>query len=500
MDRRGFLRATGAVGGAALFGGMAAGCVPAHSSGGVGAEYQPTTLPTGSILDLPATEAPIDHVVILMMENRSFDHYLGWLSRDEGYLERGLSRYGAGFAVDAQSHQSYPDPAGAMVDTFHLDPTSMANPWRGCGFADPGHGWDAGHAQRDGGFLAEGSNNDRYALGYYEADDLPFHSRMARRFTTFDRYHCSELTSTQTNRRYLHSAQSGGWNNNYIPIKEGGFQFDTIWDRLRRAQVPVASYFSDLPSLAFWGFRMGPILKPIDQYFDACSAGRLPNVTFLDPPYAKWWQADDHPHADPNAGQRFLRDVFEAFVESPHWGNGMFVVTYDEWGGFFDHVAPPQLPDVLASDDDATNFGQAGFRVPTLMASPYARPGFVDHRTYDHTSIMRFLEWRFLGAPPEGPGGDLSWSLTVRDRNANNIGASLGAADPDPGVFDLGDLPLPAPTGSCEGEGWVQLPGTQLRDEGGPGLELQDLVERGFFEQVGLSSEPSSMAGTWVAG
>jgi phospholipase C len=245
---------------------------------------------------------------------------------------------------------------------------------------------------------------------------------------------------------------------------------------------------------------MGPILKPIDQYFDACRAGSLPNVTFLDPPYAPNWQADDHPHADPNAGQRFLRDVFQAFVESPHWGNGLFVVTYDEWGGFFDHVAPPQLPDVLASEDDATNFGQAGFRVPTLMASPYAKPGYVDHRTYDHTSIMRFLEWRFLGAPPEGPGGDPSWSLTVRDRNANNIGASLGAADPDPGVFDLGDLPLPAPTGSCDGVGWVQLPGTQLRDEGGPGLELQDLVDTGYFERVGLSSEPSSMAGTWVDG
>ena len=499
MDRRRFLRTTGALGGAAVFGNALAACAPTGPSGGVGAEYHPTRVPAGSMLSLPASEAPIDHVVVLMMENRSFDHYFGWLSRDEGYLERGRSRYGGDFSIDARSHQSYPDPAGTIVDTFHLDPSSMANPWRGCGFEDPGHGWNAGDAQGEGGLLADGSNYVRYALGYYEGDDLPFHSRMARRFTTFDRYHCSCLTSTQTNRRYLHSAQSGGWNTNYIPLKEGGFQFDTIWDRLRRAQVPVGSYYSDVPSLAFWGTRMGPILRPIDQYFDHCESGKLPNVTFLDPPYGPWWQADDHPHADPHAGQRFLRDVFQAFVESPHWEHGLFVVTYDEWGGFFDHVRPPVLPDELASDDDALNFGQTGFRVPTLLASPYARPGYVDHRTYEHTSIMRFLEWRFLGAPPEGPGsGAAPWSLTVRDRTANNIGASLGATDPDPEVFDLGDLPLNGPTADCDGTPWIQLPGTALKDQGGPGLELQDLVETGYFEQLGLPSEPSSMAGTWA--
>src|SRR6478735_4024818 len=124
MDRRGFLRATGALGGAALLGNAAAACVPvpAHSSGGIGAEYFPTTVPGGSILDLNASEAPIDHVVVLMMENRSFDHYMGWLNRDAGYLERGMSHYGGDFAIDALSNQSYPDPTGTMVDTFHLDP------------------------------------------------------------------------------------------------------------------------------------------------------------------------------------------------------------------------------------------------------------------------------------------------------------------------------------------------------------------------------------------
>ena len=530
MNRRGFLRTSSLYGSAALLGeSLLNGCAvqpPAAVTPGTGAEYQPTRLPTGSLLSLPASEAPIDHVVILMMENRSFDHYMGWLSRDEGYLERGLSRYGSSFSIDALSSQTFtdntPGGTGEAVDTFHLPADPMANPWRGCGFNDPGHGWKSGYAQRDGGFLAPRSGNDKYALGYYEADDLPFHSRMARRFTTFDRYHCSALTSTQTNRRYLHGAQSGGYNYNYVPLLEGGFQWDTIWDRLRAANVSVGSYFCDVPSLAFWGGRMGDIIAPIDQYFERCATGTLPSVTFLDPPFLPWWQADDHPHSDPAAGQRFLRDVFRAFAESPHWQSGAFILTYDEWGGFFDHVAPPVLPDKDGVSAEGYNYAQAGFRVPTIVASPYAKPGFVDHTRYDHTSIMRFLQWRFLGAPPEGAGGDgAPWSLTERDRAANNIGACLAAENPDPVVFDLDDLPLRGATPDCEGGAYApnlsqqpergprtttSAPLPVLAPEmaadpvtsGGPGGDFEDLAEIGYFEQVGLRFEASSMAGTWV--
>lgn len=527
IDRRRFIQATGLAGTAAALGTTLSSCAPPVDFDGIGREYFPSHVPDGSILNLPASSAPIDHVVVLMMENRSFDHYFGWLGRDADYLERGVRNYGPTFRIDAQSHQSYADPDGSDVATFHLSSDTISDPWRGCGFNDPGHSWMAGLAQRDGGFLSEGSGNDRFALGYYEGDDLPFLSRLARRFTTFDRYHCSALTSTQTNRRYLHSGWSGGHNNNYIPLKEGGFQFETIWDRLIRAGVPVRSYFSDLPSLAFFGNRLSGMWNPIEQYFDDCRYGKLPAVTFLDPPYLPWWQADDHPHADPRAGQRFLRDVFRSFARSPHWERGAFIITYDEWGGFYDHVAPPKLPDVLAGvREDGYDFGQAGFRVPTVLASPYARPGFVDHRTYDHTSIMRFLEWRFLGAPAEGPGGGSDWSLSLRDRHANNIGASLGMANPDPDLFDIDDLALPAPLpASCDSTTYVQPPGASLAatasattaaptttpvsvaarefgwdDAKGPGADLVEAHEIGFFERIGVPYEPSDVAGTWADG
>jgi hypothetical protein len=169
--------------------------------------------------------------------------------------------------------------------------------------------------------------------------------------------------------------------------------------------------------------------------------------------------------------------VFRAFVSSPHWKSGAFFVTYDEWGGFFDHVSPPVFADDRASSHDADNFGQAGFRVPTLLASPYAMPGGVDHRAYEHTAILRFLEWRFLGAPAQGPGGG-QWSLTKRDRSSENMGITLRASQPDPEIaFDLG-MRIPAPSPSCS----ARYPGHPGNPSPDPfdSPELIDLMTKAF--------------------
>ena len=170
----------------------------------------------------------------------------------------------------------------------------------------------------------------------------------------------------------------------------------------------------------------------------------------VDPSFFGAGQNDDHPLADIRAGQAFLRNVFKAFAQSPQWQRGAFIATYDEWGGWFDHVPPPHFPDDRANADDLLDFSQAGFRVPTVLASPFARPGMVDDRTYDHTSILRFLEWRFLGAPPEGPGQDTdTWFLTRRDRYASNIGASLSQVPIDMELNFNIDVPIAAPSPAC---------------------------------------------------
>jgi phospholipase C len=490
MERRTFIR--GALGAGAA---MAAGSrLPSALSSVLGpAAVGP------SILDLPAREAPIDHIVVLMMENRSFDHYLGWLATDPAYLQAGQSRYGAGFTIDGDQTQSYVDPAtGQPVDSFHLPSRAgETNPFRGCGHPDPGHGWDAGRAQRDGGFLAGGSGNDEYALGYYRAGNVPFYAKLARRFTVFDRYHCSLLGPTFPNREYMHSAQSGGKKDNSLPNAAGGelgFSWETIWDRLAKKAPLVTKgyYFVDLPAIGLWGPRLLPYARHLEMFFADCLLGTLPQVTFVDPGFTTGLRTDDHPHADIRAGQRLVYDIFKAFRQSRHWKKGAFFITYDEWGGFFDHVPPPLLPDDRASADDQNNFAQAGFRVPTIMASPYARPGFVDHRQYDHTSILRFIEWRFLGAPPEGPGGS-GWWLTSRDRNANNIGASLRPNNPNP-EFDMGLLPrVPIASLPCEGDLLSGIPGVpSLPVTASPALApvaeqhaFEQMLHAGEFERLG---------------
>lgn len=471
LNRRDFLRTTAALG--------AAGMVARDA---LDAEARP--LPGGSLLDLPARAAPIDTVVVMMMENRSFDHYLGWLGADERYLEAGRSRWGRRFRVDASTDETYPLPDGTPVPTYPLLGAGAGNPWRGCGHPDPGHGWTAGRRQRDGGFLADGSGNDEFALGWYRAADLAFYAETARRFTVFDRYHCSVLGPTYPNREYLHSAQSGGLKRNDFPFEVGhpdGFPWPTIWDKLAAAGVPARYYYVDLPVVALWGARLLPIASPIARYFEDAAAGTLPNVVFLDPGFLGDTRTDEHPHGDVRDGQRLVQRCVKAFVDSAHWARGVFFITYDEWGGFFDHVPPPRVADDRATarhDDD--DFGQTGFRVPARMLSPYARRNFVDHRLYEHTSILRFLEWRFLGAPPEGRGrpGD-HWYLTTRDRRARNIGWSLRPDSPDPEFdADAGADPSTAPpcaAGVAAGAGRAAA----------PPHDFARGVDAGYFQRLG---------------
>jgi len=390
------------------------------------------------------------------------------------------------------------------VATAHmLDQLAAENPWRGCGHPDPGHGWNPGRAERDGGFLAAGSGNDQFALGWYEGADLPFTSQLAKRFCTFDRYHASVLGPTYPNREYFWSGQSGGNKSNTLPPTNEGFQWDTIFDRFNTAGVSWNYFYSDLPFSALFGPRLLPKSSPVDDFFERCANGTLPQVSVVDPGFLTGSRTDNHPHGDIRAGEAFVRDVFAAFARSRHWRNGMFVLNYDEWGGFYDHVPPPILPDDRTSTLDADNFGQAGFRVPVVMASPYVKPGSVNHRRYDHTSILRFLEWRFLGAPPEGPGqaGD-SWFLTTRDRYANNLGAALWVEDERHLDVEIDlDVPIDPASADCAAEtaGIAYGPAAATAPALGDKHDFEKAYDEGFFERMGYKVEPSLMAKQWAS-
>jgi phospholipase C len=484
VDRRTFLRRAGMVaGGAAAAGGVLAAC-----SG-----KSPTTT-FDSVIDHPAKESRIDTVVVLTMENRSFDHLVGWLATDDGYLELGRRRHGGRFRVDGRQDLHYRDPEGRTFATSLLTTNPLEpDPWRGCTHPIPGHGWNSGRAQLAHGFLGENSGNDEYAIGYFRGDDVPFTRLLAQRFSVFDHWHAPLMAGTFPNRQYLHSATSDGRKEDPIPLRVGIYPGPTIWDRLTAAHVDAGYYHVDLPIISLWGRRMDRYRHPIDDYFTDAAAGTLPNFVMVDPGFQGAYRTDDHSWADIRYGQRFVREVFRSFASSPQWERGVFVLIYDEWGGFFDHVVPPVVPDDRRSPDPENDFGQTGFRVPAIVASPRARHTGVDHTVSDHTSVLRFLEWRFLGAPGRGPGGGAHWSLSRRDRHAHNLGAVLGAgkATPDLG-FDV-DLHLVAGSGPCPPPtpGGTPPPGSAVGDssEWVADEELQSLTR---------PSDPDVSAAPWL--
>jgi phospholipase C len=344
---------------------------------------------------LPAPAASgIDHIVVLMMENRSFDHYLGWVPGADG----------------KQAGLTFRDRAGVAHKTHHLQD------FQGCAHPDPDHSFEGGRVQlNDGrcdGWLRSGENDD-FAIGYYTGGDLSFYGKAVPYWTTFDRYFSATMAETYPNRFYQHSAQTDRVHNSTDLAK-----MPTIWDRLADAGISHRYYYYDVPFLALYGATYLPISHSYPEFLADCAVGSLPAVSFLDPKFldeGTGSSADDHPHGDIRAGQSFVNQVYEAITSSPAWARTLLVVNYDEWGGFFDHVAPATAPD--ARPDLGTQL--RGFRTPCLMVSPRARRNYVAHSTYDHTSVLKMIEWRW-GLP----------ALTARDAAARNIAEVLDFSRP----------------------------------------------------------------------
>jgi phospholipase C len=373
-------------------------------------------------------DLPIDTFVVLMMENRSFDHYFGWHPKADG-KNAGLS---------------YPNLDGSQYfETHRLTPD-----FQGCAFRDPDHGWDGGRHQYDGGKMDgfytgndEGDGSDEFALGYYLKEDLGFIPHAAAAYTLYDRYFCSIMASTYPNRHYQLAAQNGGQKSNQFPPQtqqQTGFTWETILDRAQSRDVSVGYYVSDLPFPALYGQRGVAWIRPASQFYDDAARGTLPNVCFVDPPFKDGGggdgvSADEHPHGDVRLGQAFMSDVVHAFIESPQYRRGALFVNYDEWGGFFEHVKPHHVPDDRENRKDPENdWSLTGFRIPAVAVTPYARSkkgGRVSHMTATHESILKLISYRYgLGY------------LNKRHRFASNIGRSFDFTKRD---FEPPELPDP---------------------------------------------------------
>jgi len=435
-NRRKFIKDIATVSGAALL-----STLP-------GAKTLARELDRNSQLPSPSN-SDIDHIVVVMMENRSFDHLFGWIPGANG----------------KQAGLSFRDASGIPHETHHL-----AGDFTGCGHPDPDHSYAGGRIQYDNrkmdGFLVDTVNDD-YALGYYTEPDRPFYNALARHFTVCDKYFCSILGPTFPNRMFSHAAQTDRLSNTFTLSV-----LPTIWDRLALAGVSATYYFSNLPFLGLWGPKYVPISRLYNQYLNDATLGTLPAVSFVDPRFtiADLGEGnDDHPHADIRAGDAFLAQTFLALANGPLWERSLFVVTYDEWGGFFDHVPPPRVAAANLIDPDIVA-GQTllGFRIPVCIASPFSasRRGLdegeglqprVINSLFDHTSVLKFIEWRWQLAP-----------LTPRDASSDitNLARALDFDHPNFSVPQLPQptAPPPVPCGQLDS---VRTTGSLAEDEEG---------------------------------
>jgi phospholipase C len=369
------------------------------------------------------TTTPIKHFVVLMQQNHTFDNYFGTYPGADGVPP--------GTCMPA-------DPAQPGTDCTEPFPIGDQ------GIVDMGHTTDVFRAQvnegrMDGFVSAYGRRRDigTQPMGYYDDRDIPYYWNVADNYVLFDRLFSSAVGGSLRNHMFWVTGTPGN------PVADellpGGFDHvPTIFDSLQEAGISwkfyVQNYQPDInfrtpgvgdtsnqvvwvPPLAYNRFLDDPALNgriaDISEYYEDLAAGTLPAVSFMAPS-----GSSEHPPGDVRAGERFVRTLVSALMSSSSWNTSAFMWTYDEWGGWYDHVPPPAVDE----------YGY-GLRSPALLVSPYARKGHVDHTTLDFTSQLKFIENNW-GLPP----------LAARDAAANDITSAFDfSAGPRPAVLLDGD-------------------------------------------------------------
>jgi phospholipase C len=321
----------------------------------------------------------IDHIVVVMMENRSFDHYFGSAMFLENLQVDGLT-----------GKETNLNLAGEPIGVFSLDDFTPP---------DPPHSWDESHLQwnlgENDGFVIRhelahaGSAHE--AMGYHTRAHLPLLYALADNYVLCDQWFSSAMGPTWPNRFYLHSGSANGQQGNSFVSGLG-----RIWEVLSDAGIPGRNYYSDVAWV--WGGYANPnpsYTTGIGDFFAAAADGTLPAFSVIDPDFGLLGGGgnDDHPPHSPELGQIFIASIYEALAQSPAWNRCLLVIIYDEHGGFYDHVNPP------TTFDNDPDFRQLGFRVPALVIGPHVRRGCVHSNRFDHTSVLSTVTRRFQLPP-----------------------------------------------------------------------------------------------------
>jgi phospholipase C len=397
VSRRRFLTSAGALTGAAL----AAEFLPQNVQKALAA----TASHTGGSSRL----SDIKHVVILMQENRSFDHYFGTLPGVRGFSDPDAITLSTGKSVFYQPDSANPD---GYTLPFHLDTSSTSAQ----SIPSTSHAWTVQHSAWNNGAMdnwlpahraADGANGP-FTMGYYTQEDIPFQFALAQNFTILDNYHCSLLGPTWPNRLYLMSAwidpegTNGGpiisnehntlysWKTYPEALSEAGVSWK-VYQEVDNYGTNVLEYFDQ--------YVNAPVSSPLyqnalrtyasDQFEYDARNDKLPAVSWILPTSYQ----SEHPDYTPAAGADFVASKIDAIAANPDvWAKTVFILNYDENDGLFDHVPPPTPPAGTAGEFvDGVPIG-GGFRVPCIIVSPWTAGGWISSATSDHTSTLQFLE------------------------------------------------------------------------------------------------------------
>lgn len=339
--------------------------------------------------------ADIDTFVVVMMENRSFDHVFGMLAEDSDYPGRRL--------VDGLRGTEQNEDDDGTIITMKRAPEIPTH--------GPIHTWDGAHKAfgkgRNDGFVKANAGRDKTdAMTYLTREDLPLQYALADQFTICDRWFSSVMGPTWPNRYFLHAATSSGNTANEAVI-DGP---PTIWEKLGKncwscknyAAGPAHWYHAAFRARPFNGNDPFPAAR-IEEFFRDARTGNLPSFSLIDPDY---WLNDFHPPHRLDLSEALLGSIVQAVQESPQYKRSLLIIIYDENGGFYDHVPPPITIDTNAA------FRQLGFRVPAIIVGPSVRKGQVISQTLEHVSVAATLKARF-GIESLGPRMDAASNVSA---------------------------------------------------------------------------------------
>ncbi len=384
--------------------------------------------------------APIRHVVVLMLENRSFDSLLGMLKPGDPGFDglRGTESNPVSAEPDAPrvAVWSRPGTAPATLSIPDPDPGELFEPDVNTQLFGAARSPDGVPGMQ--GFVIDyarqpGVEPDAAGavMHHFTPDQVPVLSGLATAFGVSDRWHASAPCQTWPNRFFVHTATAGGYVNNepvHFP-----YEMKTVFELLDKKDIAWRIYFHDVPQSAtlahLWLSGLTKFRLFEAAFADDAASGNLPGYSFIEPRYfsdgpLQLMPNDQHPPHDVQYGEALIATVYNALRSGPGWRETLFVVIYDEHGGIFDHVPPPSAPPPGGLTPDGFAFDRYGVRVPAVIVSPYVEAGSVIRPPgglpFDHTSIIATLTKLF----------DLDGPLTGRDAAAPDLMSALDFTQP----------------------------------------------------------------------